>query len=319
MELVEGIHRIEAPLGDRRVCCFALAGDHGALLLDTGVASTPQETILPYLADAGIAPDVVVISHADFDHSGGNAPIAAAFPGARFACHPADREQIEDVELLLSERYNEFEPRYGVASDPAGDAHVRASTTVTPIDLELRGGERLRLGADRWVEVLHAPGHSRGHLALHDPATRTLAIADAVLHEALPTVAGAPAFPPTYRYVDAYRATIAHLRGLRAERLLTSHFPLVEGAAEVDCFLDESARYVDRVERELHDALAAAPGGLTLPQLVERLSPRLGAWPAAGANLLAHPLAGHLERLCELGAVHAERRGEPGPTFVLSA
>jgi glyoxylase-like metal-dependent hydrolase (beta-lactamase superfamily II) len=317
MEVVEGIHRIEAPLGDRRFCAFLIAGDHGTVLVDTGVATTPQETLLPYLDAAGLAPDSVVISHADFDHHGGNGPLAAAFPQARFACHPADRAQIEDPELLISERYNEFDARYGVASDPAFDSLVREASTSVPIDVELRGGERLRIGADRWLDVLHVPGHSRGHLALFDASTQTAIVADAVLREAAPTVAGSAAIPPTYRYVDAYRATIAHLRGLRAQRLLTSHFLLVEGAAEVDCFLDETSRYVDRVERALLDELAQAPAGLTLPQLIERLGTQLGDWPAEASGLLSHPLAGHLEQLWGLGTVRAERDGDTAPVFKL--
>ncbi len=318
MEVVEGIHRIEAPLGDRCVCSFLIAGEHGTVLLDTGVATTPAETLLPHLAGLGAVPDTVVISHADFDHHGGNGPIAEAFPQARFACHPFDRAQIEDVELLLAERYNEFESRYGVASDPAVDAFVREASTAVPIERELHGGERLQIGAERWLDVLHVPGHSRGHLALFDAQTRTAIVADAVLHEALPTVAGMPAFPPTYRYVADYRATIAQLRALGAERLLTSHFPLVEGAEAVERFLDESARYVDRVEHALLVALGQAPAGLTLGQLIEQLGPQLGDWPAAGSGLLCHPLAGHLEQLGEQGAVRAERRGEQDPAFVLA-
>jgi glyoxylase-like metal-dependent hydrolase (beta-lactamase superfamily II) len=319
MEVAEGIHRVEAPLGERRVCSFVIAGEQGTVLLDTGIATTPAETLLPYLAGLGAVPDTVVISHADFDHHGGNGPIAAAFPHARFACHPYDRAQIEDVELLLTERYNEFESRYGVPSDPAVDTFVRDASTAVPIEVELHGGERLPLGDGRWLDVLHVPGHSRGHLALYDEQTRTAIVADAVLAEALPTVAGAPAFPPTYRYVEDYRATIARLRSLRAERLLTSHFPLVEGTAAVDAFLDRTADYVERVEHALLDALARMPAGLTLPALIERLGPQLGDWPPEASGLLCHPLAGHLEQLCEVGTVRAERRGDAAPAFVLAA
>jgi len=314
--VVPGIHRIVAPLGERVFCAYLLRGPRLAVLVDTGVVGTPAETLLPALADLGATPDLVVISHADFDHHGGNAPVRAAFPAARFACHAADRAQIEDPERLIAERYGEFVPRYGLAPDPEGDAHVRASTTAVPIDLELAGGERLRLDDDRWIEVLHTPGHSRGHLTLWDPATGSAIVADAVLAETLLTAAGEPAFPPTYRYVEPYRATIAALRRLAPERLLTSHFPPVEGRDEVDAFLDRTEGFVDAVEAALLERLAGGPA--TMAELVAALHPRLGRWSPEAAVFLSHPLAGHLEQLQETGRVVVAGADGAAPRFALS-
>ena len=75
MEIAPGIHRIETPLGDRFVCLYLLVGSEHALLLDTGVDSTPTEYLAPYLDEIGLAADkirYVVNSHADFDHTAGN-------------------------------------------------------------------------------------------------------------------------------------------------------------------------------------------------------------------------------------------------------
>jgi len=36
-EVAHGIHRVEAPLGDRYVCLYLLAGEEAALLVDTGL------------------------------------------------------------------------------------------------------------------------------------------------------------------------------------------------------------------------------------------------------------------------------------------
>jgi glyoxylase-like metal-dependent hydrolase (beta-lactamase superfamily II) len=316
--IAPGIHRITAPLGDRTFCAFVLSGSTQTVLVDTGVAVTPQESIVPALAVLGLIPDLVVISHADFDHHGGNVPIREEFPFARFACHPADRAQIEDPELLIAQRYGEFTPRYGLPADPAAEADVRAQTTAVPIDVELRGGERIELEPGREVEVLHTPGHSRGHLTLWDPATGTAIVADAVLGDTLRTTAGAAAFPPTYRYVADYRATVGRIRELDATRLLTSHFPVLEGRAQVDGFLDLTAHFTDAVERALLAELAAADRSLTLAQLIAVLGPRLGEWPLAGRAFLSHPLAGHLEQLQDTGRVTREE-GADGARFALAA
>jgi glyoxylase-like metal-dependent hydrolase (beta-lactamase superfamily II) len=315
--IADGIHRITAPLGDRTFCAFVLSGPRGSVLVDTGVATTPAQTLLPALQVLGVEPDLVVITHADFDHHGGNAPVRAAFPRARFACHPADRAQIEDPELLIAQRYGEFTPRYGLPEDRAAAADVRAQTTAVPIDVELRGGEQLPLGDGRAIEVLHTPGHSRGHLTLWDPATGTAIVADAVLGDTLRTTAGRAAFPPTYRYVEDYRATVDQVRGLLATRLLTSHFPVIEGRADVDAFLDLTEAFTDRVGRSLVEELGDADGPRTLAELITALGPRLGDWPAAGVAFLSHPLAAHLEQLEEVGLVTRIDTGDV-PRFALA-
>jgi glyoxylase-like metal-dependent hydrolase (beta-lactamase superfamily II) len=312
-----GIHRISAPLGDRTFCAYVLQGPDLTVLVDTGVASSPAEALLPALERLRATPDLVVISHADYDHHGGNVPIRAAFPHARFACHPGDRAHIEDPELLIAERYGEFVPRYGLAPDPENDQAIREQTTAVPIDDELHGGERLALAPERLVEVLHTPGHSRGHLTLWDPTTRSAIVADAVLRETLLTTDGVPAFPPTYRYVDDYRQTIRAVRALGAERLLTSHFPLVEGRDEVEAFLDRTAEFVDAVEAALIVALDRADAPLTLAQLIERVGPQVGDW-GDGVAFLSHPLAGHLEQLEEAGRVTRAAYPDGVPAFALA-
>src|SRR5260370_29751320 len=49
MEVAPGIHRIEAPLGDRINCLYVLAGEDDSMLVDTGLDNTPHDSLLPYL------------------------------------------------------------------------------------------------------------------------------------------------------------------------------------------------------------------------------------------------------------------------------
>ncbi len=70
-EMAPGIHRIEAPFGDRIVCLFLLVGDARSLLIDTGLDATPSEVLFPYIVEAGLDPQDIPFalnSHADFDH-----------------------------------------------------------------------------------------------------------------------------------------------------------------------------------------------------------------------------------------------------------
>ena len=304
VEVTRGIHRLEAPLGDRYVALYLIEGDEAALLVDTGVAGSPAEAL------GGVDADrirYVLISHADFDHTGGNAAVRELCPDAIFCCHDLDRPLVENLEAMLYRRYGEAIADHDIDDGDETRDFIRANAQHVPIDLALTGGERLRLGADREIEILHTPGHSHGHLTVWDPAARVAVIADAVLWNAVLGLAGEPVFPPTYRYVDAYVATIQRIREMPIETLLTSHYRVYRGQ-EVSEFLDESGAFVQRAEAALREELTAAGEPSTLRELCDRLGPRLGSWPAEAARMLWFPLLGHLERLGASGLVSTGRR-----------
>src|SRR5207249_7581530 len=153
MEIAQGIHRIESDLGERFMCQYVLVGDEHVLGVDTGLAGTPAEVIDPYLERIGAEPDLVLISHADVDHSGGNRAFRQAHPRATFACHELDRRWIESNEAMLRENYGWHTP-YGFPPPDASEM-LRLMGGDSPIDLGLRGGETIRLGPGWRVEVLH--------------------------------------------------------------------------------------------------------------------------------------------------------------------
>jgi glyoxylase-like metal-dependent hydrolase (beta-lactamase superfamily II) len=310
MEVAHGVHRIETPLGERFVCMFLLVGSENSLLIDTGLNDTPLKVLAPYLERVGVRPErlgYVVTTHADFDHMGGNATMRELAPRARFICHALDRTWIEDIDKLIAENYGQFNADHGLTDDEDVNRWIRAQACGTPIDVEVQGGERIRLDEGWWIELWHTPGHTRGHLSVYDPRSRTMIIADSALYNALYTSAGVPAFPPTYRFVESYIATIQRLRQTPIETLLTSHYPVKRGA-EVAEFLAESRAFVDRVESALRDTLQRAAEPVGMQALIAELSPKLGSWPGAASSFLIYPLAGHLERLVSYGMVEVAYR-----------
>jgi glyoxylase-like metal-dependent hydrolase (beta-lactamase superfamily II) len=298
MEVAPGIHRLVAPLGDRINAIHLFVGTDAALVVDTGLEADPAGTIAPYLDRIGLDPArirYVVNTHGDFDHMGGNASIRRLAGRALLMCGEADRPLVEDVERMIAERYGEFAADHGLDDSDDTKAWIRDNATATPIDIGLTGGEQIHLGDGWHLEVLHTPGHSLGSVSVWDPRSRSLAIGDAVLWNAVLLADGAPAFPPTYRFVELYAATIQRLQAMPIDRLLTSHYPLYEGSA-VAGFLAESRAYVDRVDDALRTGLAtAAPANLA--SLTTRLGPVLGEWPTEASQYLCYPLLGHLERL----------------------
>lgn len=303
-EVAPGIHRIESPLGERIVCCYLLAGRDRALLVDTAVAPALRELVLPAVervAGRGRRIDVLV-THADFDHMGGNGALRALRPATTFACHAADAPLVADVGRMCRERYDELAADHGIAEPEEELVAIAAQAQAAPLDRFVHDGERIELG-DGWaVEVLHVPGHSPGHVALFDPRSGTAIIGDAVMAEALPAADGRPAFPPTYRDVEPTLATVARLEALRPDRLLTGHYPVMDAAGARD-FLARTRAFVERLDGELRAALPRAAAPITTRALVELLHPRAGAWPAEAGIALALPLMGHLERLEARGEV----------------
>ncbi len=189
---------------------------------------------------------------------------------------------------------------YGLDEHPDALRWTREVTRTTELDLHLTGGEWLRLGGLQ-ARVLTLPGHSRGQLGLWLPSTGTVLVSDAVLGRAVPDADGHPAFPPTYRFVHDYRASIRRLRDLAPKVLATAHYGVFDGPG-VWTFLDESLSFTHDLERALLGFLCT-DGPQTLQRLAESLSPRMGEWPDGATGAMAFPVAGHLEDLRDRGLV----------------
>jgi glyoxylase-like metal-dependent hydrolase (beta-lactamase superfamily II) len=290
-EVAPGIHRIESVLGPRPFCQYLLR-DERALLVDTGVSATPEGVILPALD--GLAPDFVLISHADVDHFGGNSAIREAAPEAVFCAHIADISWIEDRERILRERYGWYEA-YGIGYPPETFAWLRdAMGPDVSMDIQLQGGEVFRLGDGLSVEILHLPGHSLGHIGIWEPRSRTAIVQDAVMARGLLDTGGNVIHPPPIVDVAGYRRSARRLQELAPERLLTAHYDVIEGSS-VERFLEESVEFVERAGRTVADVLAGEPD-ISLSDLLARANRELGPFTSM-PNELAATLRSVLEEM----------------------
>ena len=316
MQIRPGLHRIQAPLGERFIAMYLLTGPNGALLFDTGITESVTETLLPYLDSIGFdLADLrwAISSHCDFDHTGGNAALLAAAPHVELMAGTDDVPLSEDLEVLIRERYAEFREADGFDDPPEVTEYIRSAAAVAPIARSLQGGEQFDLG-DRVIRVLHVPGHSDGHLALWDASNSALIIADATLGDTVPTADGKPAFPPTYRDTDPYLASIATVRALEPELLLTAHYPVYEGAAVAD-FLDLSEAYTERLDVAIEAALRSAGAAVTSLDLIRSIAADVGPWAPAAAAYLIFPVTGNLERLVQRGSVTVGERADGRRTW----
>ena len=126
-EVAPGVHRLVAPLGDRYVCLFVVVGSGSAVVVDTGVADSPETTLAPALAALEVDVSHIVVTHADVDHSGGLAGARALAPQALAVCHPLDRPLVDSVDRLIDDRYREFRHAHEIDQDPEFCDWVRAN------------------------------------------------------------------------------------------------------------------------------------------------------------------------------------------------
>jgi len=115
--------------------------------------------LLAAIADAGVTPDEIWLTHAHFDHIGAVAELRETHP-VPVRLHPADAPLYDNAE--------EQAAWFGMSVRPPGAA-----------PLDLADGERLAVGETVFT-VLHTPGHAPGHVAFHAPEAGVLFSGDAL-------------------------------------------------------------------------------------------------------------------------------------------
>lgn len=315
-ELLPGVHQIPINYNGRPLRLYLLLGAFASVLMDTGDAGVPEKDILPYFDRIGFkAADLtyLMITHPDVDHTGGLARMHRAAPQARVICGAADRSQVEEPEVLVERRYRLYYREHGVGPDDAAKAKLlpRCGGPVATA-FTFTGGEELRLGPDQMAQILHLPGHARGHLGVWLPWAQTAIIADAVHETANRYLDGRAAFAPTYMQVDDYLGTIRQLEALRPQRLYSCHWADQETPEQVQAFLSRSRDYALHAEAVILETVkAAGRAGLTLREVMARAKPMLGDWPAERDADTRFMAMGHLERLIGQGLLVEERERPP--------
>lgn len=301
VELVPGVHRIDAEVGGRPLYLFVFLGER-RLLLDAGCASTVDDFIVPGLQELGLDVtdlDLLLITHSDLDHQGGAHALKRANPALWIACGALDMPLVCDPDALVAQRYQAYRAEHGTGPDDETLAWMREeSGGPVRIDVGLTGGEVLGLG-DGWnLRVLHVPGHSPGHLALLDERSGALFGGDCLQGSVYLGLDGTPKLCPTYTHVEEYLATAALVQSLEPRELHGCHWPVQRGA-EVPAFIGETRDYVQRVDELVRASLAER---LTLRALIARVNEQLESpWPDEGAQELVYSVHGHAERLVALG------------------
>lgn len=201
-----------------------MCGDRG-ILVDTGTPTFPTRIFQPYMHEHGLplkGVTLAVDTHCHWDHTGGNAAIRE-LTGARLAAHSADADLIHHPRWFIAANAIRFGTLYPLRD--IDDAGIRARFgPPAPLDERLADGQTIDLGT-RTLHVIHAPGHSWGHIALWDESNGLLLTGDAVQGWGTRLDGGGRqgtgiAF---YADLDAYRATVRKLAALQPQVVILGH------------------------------------------------------------------------------------------------
>lgn len=178
----DGVIRITEPHVDPflRANMYLVRGSDRDLLIDAGLGLGSLRRELSELFERPVA---AVATHRHFDHVGG------LYEFEDVAVHRADADAVAKADGFSSLRTEDYPPEeFGDYELPASllaaiprdgfDLDGYRIEPVTPTRV-VEEGDVLDLG-DRWLTVLHLPGHTPGEIGLREEETATLFSGDCV-------------------------------------------------------------------------------------------------------------------------------------------
>jgi len=282
----------------------AFAGEDGIVLLDSGVAATPEASVRSELAQAGLRIEdvgLVINSHAHPDHMGGNASLRA-IADPQFAAPAAEAGWLEDNDRVVSELW-EPNPDALRLSDAERVELLQLYGDRVRIDTLLRDGDTLDIGGAT-LNVVTTSGHSPGHVALHDADRKALFSFDDVQGSGTPIAHTDVWLAPLYHDVDRYTAGLNRLLSLDFELMVPSHGEHLDAEA-AHARIDESLEFVGRADAFVAEYLQRH-AEVRLGPLAHAIGTELGSY--GGLNLQTMSVAkAHLD--------HMVRRGRATPLW----
>ena len=160
-KITENTYRITTIYKDIFTTVYLLIAEKGAILFDAASFDEDiDEVLAPALAELGITPQYVFISHNHRDHAGGLSRCAACYPEATIASRsPVLQEKYEGHPFLFPEEGEMLLDTYrvipivGHTADSAALLDTRTNTLITGDCLQLYG----ICGSEDWASNINFP------------------------------------------------------------------------------------------------------------------------------------------------------------------
>ena len=217
------VHPLVSPWGRFGLYSFFIDAPEPAIV-DTGIASSPAEGMVPALEAIGRRiEDVrwILLTHGHIDHLGGaHALWELTGRRAKVVIHEADAPLLRSRRAHV-DQYVDVRQQY-IDNPNAVEEQTKAANHVISGEMEptmlVRGGETLALGGDVTVSVHHIPGHTAGSVAYVVDGQQSVFVGDAV------QIHGAANGFPGYEDPAAYRSSLQYLRDdVRPQHLYLGH------------------------------------------------------------------------------------------------
>ena len=204
----EEVHRINLGF----VNAFLVKAGDGSILFDTGTSDQfPQ--LEKALLEAGSLPDhlkLVILTHGDFDHSGNCAELQGKYH-VKIAMHAGDVEMIRNG--TPAKRHARGWLRNLLMA--FGGRFMRSDFHRFEPDILLEDGQNLaEYGLN--ARVMHTPGHTKGSIVILT-ASGQLIVGDIFANWRK------PAGPPLIENEQELQASVAALKGLKAQMVYPGH------------------------------------------------------------------------------------------------
>ena len=272
----------------------------------------------------------VVLTHYHTDHMGQVQMLRDAGADLELQVHEADADDVENFSFEREERIdasNALFREHGVPSELLArqaerirreNEGVEPLAVATRVDRRLRDGDRVAC-KDFELEVIHAPGHTAGHLVLSESQSGTLLTGDHLMGAAVPFTEsfyldGAPdprdslGRTPRFRGLPAYLRSLRRLRGGTFRCILPAHGGILDRPSRT---IDDALLFYEvRVQRTLRavEKVAAERGDASGWEIWQQLFPKLDAETQMRTRMVM--VIGALDVLEDAGRVVARRRDD---------
>ncbi|MDP9100731.1 MAG: MBL fold metallo-hydrolase [Actinomycetota bacterium] len=222
------VHLIDTQMGGYdKITAAYLIGASRPALVETG-AGRSADLVVQALAGLGVGPEdlaTIVVTHIHLDHAGGVGDLAAAFPRAQIVVHERGARHLVDPARLVSSARQVYGP---LLDSLFGELLPSAPERITAVG----DTGTVDLGGGRTLSTLHSPGHASHHVGLVDSETGDLYVGDAAGIYVAEADLLRPATPPPDFNLPLALGSLQRFAGVKATRLLFSHYGPVSAVAE---------------------------------------------------------------------------------------